>query len=270
MGRSSTPLPNLACGLAARRLAAAVLACGLLVACGGGGNAAQADVAAPTDLALLFMGNSHTATHDVPGTVAALLRSVRPGQTVLAVRAPASQFLEDHAQDSTTLGLLRQRPWRAVVMQAQKYSSSGLFDYPAAPAENLALEARQRGAVPLLFPEWPRRGIDETQRIFELHQSIARRQPACVAPVGQAWDAAALQWPTLPRHDDDGNHANASGAFLAALVLASSLSGVAPTDFPNLPGLPVDDATQARLRSAAAAAVVAAPPRTLCPGDPLL
>lgn len=141
-----------------RHLAAAMLACGLLVACGGGGgNEAPADATAQADLPVLFMGNSHTSNHDVAGSVTALVRAVRPGKTVLAVRAPASQFLEDHAQDSTTLSPLRLRRWSAVVMQAQKYSSSGQFEYPTAPAENLALEARQRGAVPVLFPEWPRR-----------------------------------------------------------------------------------------------------------------
>jgi hypothetical protein len=54
------------------------------------------------------------------------------------------------------------------------------------------------------------------------------------------------------------------------MVLASTLTGVPPQDFPNLPGVNVDDATQAHLRQAATAAVTATPPRALCPGDPLL
>lgn len=242
----------------------------LLAACGGGGTQAPANAAEAADMPLLFMGNSHTEMHDVPATVAALVHLVRPGKTVLAIRAPAIQFLEDHAQDATTLSLLRLRPWRAVVLQAQKISSSGQFEYPTAPAEALALEARQRGAVPVLFAEWPRRGVAEMQRTFDIYLGIARRQPACVAPVGQAWENALLQWPLMPLHEADGNHANAHGAFLAALVLASTLTGAAPLDFPALPSMTVDATTQARLRSAAAQAVAAVPPRALCPGDPLL
>lgn len=247
---------------------------GLLAACGGGGgggsSAVPADAAAPADRPLLFMGNSHTEHHDVPATVAALVAAARPGVTVLAIRAPASQFLDEHAQDTTTLGLLRLRPWAAVVFQAQRYSSSGQFSYPTEPAEGLLREARQRGAVPVLYPEWARRGMVETQRIFDLHLGMAQRQPACVAPVGQAWDASLRLWPAMALHAADGNHANARGAFLAAVVLASTLTGVAPTALPELPLLEVDGPTQARLRTAAAEAVAAVPPRAACPGDRLL
>ena len=251
------------------RLFCTLVACALLAACGGGGSsAAPPQASAPADVALLFMGNSHTAGHDVPGTVAALVRAARPGLSVLAVRAPDIQFLEDHATNTTTLGLLRLRSWNAVVLQAQKYSSSGQFTYPTEPAEGLLREARQRGATPVLFPEWPRRGIDETQRIYAIHQGMAQRQPACVAPVGQAWDAALQAAPGLVLHEPDGNHANAEGAFLAALVLASTLTKVPPQALAALPGHVVSEATQQQLRSAAAQAVVAAPPRALCPSDP--
>jgi len=109
---------------------------------------------------------------------------------------------------------------------AQKYSSSGLFEYSIDGAVELVHMARVAKAVPILFPEWPRRGVPETQRIYDLHVSIARREPACVAPIPQAWDLALARYPTLVLHDADGNHSAPAGAFLAALILATTITGI--------------------------------------------
>lgn len=216
------------------------------------------------------MGNSHTDFHDVPGTVSALVRTVRPGRTVMAEQAPGYLFLDERLGDSLTLARLNSRRWSAVILQAQKYSSSGLFTYSTSEAETLVRMARQQGAQPVMFPEWPRQGVSETRRIFDLHVSIARAVPACVAPIGQAWDVAAVRAPDLVLHAADGNHSTPAGAFLAAVVLAATLTGAMATDFPAISLSAVDAATQQRLRAAAAEALAATPPRTYCPGDPLL
>src|SRR5262249_38333674 len=144
---------------------------------------------------LLFMGNSHTELNDLTGMVAAIVREQRPGKTVRKVEAPGSMFLEERAGDPETLRVLREGHWDFVVLQAQEYSSSGQFTYPTDGAEALIRMARAQAATPILFPEWPRRGIDETQRIFALHASIARRKPACVAPVPRAFDLALARHP---------------------------------------------------------------------------
>ena len=49
--------------------------------------------------------------------------------------------------------------WSFVVLQAQKYSTSGQFFYPTDGAEALLRIARTQRAVPILFPEWPLRGV---------------------------------------------------------------------------------------------------------------
>jgi hypothetical protein len=164
--------------------------------------------------------------------------------------------------------LLREQRWSFVVLQAQKYSESGLVEYSTSEAEALVRMARAAGAVPVLFPEWPRRGIAETQRIFDLHVSIARHAPACVAPIGQAWDLALARNPSLVLYASDGNHSAPAGAFLAALILATTITGVPPDQLPALAIPDVDPATQAFLRAVAAETVLVYPPRQYCPGDP--
>jgi hypothetical protein len=93
-------------------------------------------------------------------------------------------------------------------------------------------------AVPILFPEWPRFGIDESQRIYALHFSIAQKQPACVAPIPQAFDLAKVRTPDIGLHSPDGNHSSPAGAFLASLVIANTITLLPPDRLPTFPRFP--------------------------------
>jgi hypothetical protein len=249
-------------------LAFALALCG----CGGGGGASGSSPAPPpspavADVTLLFMGNSHTSVNDVPGMVAAMVRAARPGRAVQAEEAPGWMFLEERAVDPASLERLQNRRWSFVVLQAQKYSSSGLFEYSIDGAVALARMARTAGAVPILFPEWPRRDVAETQRIYDLHVSIARLEPACVAPIGHAWDLALARHPGLVLHAPDGNHSAPAGAFLAALMIATTMTGTPPDTLPELAQLNVAPDVQAKLRAVAAETALAHAPRQWCPAD---
>jgi hypothetical protein len=246
----------------------------LVTGCGGGGDSPSSPPPATrppvleADISLLFMGNSHTSVNNLTGMVAAMVRAARPGRTVRAVEAPGWMFLDERAADAASLELLREGGWTYVVLQAQKYSSSGMFEYPIDGAVDLVKASRGIHAVPILFPEWSRRGIDETQRIYDLHVSIALREAACVSPIPQAWDLALSRNPALVLHAPDGNHSAPAGAFLAALVIAATMTRAAPDQLPDIAGFGIEPAVQAELRSAAADAVRAFPPRQYCPGDP--
>ena len=250
-------------------LAAAVL---LLAACGGGSGDDQRGGSTgppPTsaDISLLFMGNSHTSSNDLTGMVADMVRAGKPGETVASVEAPGGMFLEERVLDAPTMSLLRSQDWSFVILQAQKYSSSGQFTYSTEEAKELVRVSRVQHAVPVMFPEWPRKDIDETQRIFDLHVSIAQSEPACVAPIPQAFDLALARDPTLTLHAADGNHSAPAGAFLAALVLYATITGLSPLDLPALPQFPVSASIQQSLRGIAAETVQTVPPRMWCPGD---
>ena len=259
-----------------RRMVGGVTLALALASCGGGGGGSAIPVpttpapptsSTPGDINLLFMGNSHTSANNLPGMVGAMVRAARPGSTVTAVEAPGWMFLEERSVDPASLRLLNERRWNAVVLQAQKYSTSGQFSYSTDGAKVLISASRAVGALPVMFPEWPRRGIDETQRIYDLHTSIAQAEPACVAPVGQAWDLALARHPTLVLHAADGNHSAPAGAFLAALVIAATYAQLAPEALPELAGFDVDAETQSRLRAVAAETLLRHPPRRWCPGD---
>jgi len=242
-----------------------------LCSCGGGGSSSGPPPEVPAaEVKLLFMGNSHTITNGVPDMVAAMVRAARPDRNVAAVLAPGSMFLGERANDAATLALLRGNAWSFVVLQAQEYSSSGAFTYPTDGAEALVRMASEGHAVPILFPEWARVGVDESRRIFALHVSIAMKQPACVAPIPQAFDLALARHPDITLHAADGNHSSPAGAFLAALVIANTMTGFAPDRLPFLPQLAsaASESVQERLRIVAAETVATYPPRQWCPGMP--
>lgn len=242
--------------------------------CGGGGGSASssAPVSPPTtaaaDISILFMGNSHTAVNDIPGTVGAIMRAARPDKSVATVNAPGILFLDERINDAATLQLLRDRRWSFVVLQAQKSSSSWTVEYSTTEAISLVRMARDGGAVPILFPEWPRRSVVESQLLYNLYVSIARAAPACVAPIPQAFDLAASRYPEIVLHADDGNHSSPAGAYLASLVLAATITraslAVAPTL--QIAGVSADEG--AKLREVATATVAAQSPREWCPNDP--
>ena len=118
-----------------------------------------------------------------------------------------------------------------------------------------------------MFPEWPRKDIDETQRIYDLHVSIAQAEPACVAPIGQAWDLALARDPTLTLHAPDGNHSAPAGAFLAALMLYATITGQSPLRSSAAAAVSSRASLQETLRGIAAETVQTIPPRMWCPGD---
>jgi hypothetical protein len=244
----------------------------LLTGCGGGGDTQRGGTTsgpppAAADITLLFMGNSHTSVNDLTKMVADMVRAGRPGKTVASVEAPGWMFLDERLNDAPSMALLRSQSWSFVILQAQKYSSSGQVVYSTDEAKELVRMSRAQHAVPIMFPEWPRRGIDETQRIFDLHVSIAQAEPACVAPIPQAFDLALARDPTLTLHASDGNHSAPAGAFLAALVLYATITGLSPLDVPPLPQYPVSASVQAALRDIAAETIQTVPPRMWCPGD---
>jgi len=243
----------------------------LLAACGGGSLEGEMaleppPVAPAADINVLMMGNSHTTVNRLPQQLEALLRAGLPGKSVAVAVAPGWMFLDERLADLQSLALLRSRKWSVVVLQAQKYSTTGMYHYSTAEAGELVREARKAGALPVLFPEWPRHGVPETDTIYDLHVSIARQQPACVAPIGQAWDLAQDRLPALTLHAADGNHSAMAGAHLTALMLYATLTGNSPLGLPTLDN-GIDGAAQTQLRQVAADAAQAYPPRRHCPAD---
>lgn len=220
-----------------------------------------------TDIKVLFIGNSHSSFGGLQDVVAEMVRTARPGETVGTAAAPRWAFLDEHIRDPESIALLGATDWTFVVLQAQRYFLVTRPQYPTDAAKEFVRMARQQHAVPILFPEWARIDVDETMLVYDLHVSIAQDEPACVSPIGQAWDLSLSRHPGIVLHNPDGNHSNPTGAFLTALILFATMTGASPLTVPDL-NVAVPAATQALLRVVADDTIQAWPPRTWCPDDP--
>jgi hypothetical protein len=177
---------------------------------------------------VLFIGNSHSAP--IPALMKDLVKRLRPDQKAHFGVVRSSGFLAEQAESATTRTTIRTGKWDYVVLQAQKYSSSGKRSYPTDGAMKLSELATKAGAKLLMYPEWPRRdaGGDEYGRIKTIHLSIAEKTGAMVAPIGEAWVKAAASNPSLSLYARDGNHATQDGSYLNACVFYSLLFGESP------------------------------------------
>lgn len=205
-----------------------------------------------TQFNLLFMGNSHTSSHNLPQLVAKLLKAGVPNAKVDTELASGYHFLDERLQHKASTSLLSEGHWSHVILQAQKYSTTGRYFYPTDAAEEWIRRINAKKARAIMFPEWPRRGNkEEGARIHQLHLSIAKAEPACVAPIGLAWELALQQNPKLRLHANDGNHSTLDGAFLTALVLYGTISQQDPAALADISSIKLSGEIQAQLRQAA-------------------
>jgi len=210
-------------------------------------------------MTVLWFGNSHTHGHSLPAVVSRLLKAGAGIDAQMTV-APGYWFLDERWQLAADQQLIQSKNWTAVVLQAQKYSTTGQFVYSTQETQQWIALAKSLKIMPVLYPEHPRAGNQvEGQRVYQLHLTIAALEPACVAPVGPLWDEQRRQTPTLSLHEPDGNHFNAEGALLTAYLFYELLSGQPASALPDLPELPVAINSQQQLRRTVSAISVSYP-----------
>ncbi len=207
------------------------------------------------DVSILFVGNSHTSSHDLPNLVCEMIRFRQPQKTTYA-HIVGVGFLEDTAANPACREEIESRPWKFVVLQAQKISVSGKHEYSRAEGIELAKLAKSRGAAVFFYCEWGLKGVpDNGPRQEKVYREMAAESGARVAPVNRAWDAALAVRPDLPLYEPDGNHQTPTGAFLTAAFLCGKLTGESPAGLAAFPFPAVSAADRALLAEAAAKAL---------------
>ena len=201
-----------------RRLAPLLLAL-LLLGCGGDARAgAEVD-----SLHVLFVGNSLTATNDLPAYVA-WLAGGRGRRLEYRTVAVGGYNLEDHWNLSDARREVATGRWDVVVMQqgpsALPESQTDLRRW----ATTFAEAARAAGTRPALLTVWP-----ESYRqsaIVDVIASYGRAASAAGAellPAGAAWQVTWRCNRRLPLYGPDGFHPSVLGTYTAALVVYGRL-----------------------------------------------
>ena len=229
-----------------------------MLALGVGASGATSDIeqVRSADYSILYIGNSHTFMHDVPGLVGKMIRHCDPKKSVYTHMMGVA-FLEDVAKQAPFREEIESRPWKYVVLQAQKISVSGKHEYSRTEGIDFAKLAKGKGAKVLFFCEWGMNGVaGDGARQEKIYQSMANAAEARVARIARAWDLALAERPDLPLHSADGNHQSATGAFLTACVLCGEVTGQSLGTLASFPDDEVSEADR-KFLAAIAARVVA-------------
>jgi hypothetical protein len=214
------------------------------------GSAPGSQPAQAPELRILFIGNSHTA--GVPELAQEMIHHLCPHKRVRVEFAWAT-FLEEVAAAPKFGRTLKSQTWDFVILQGQKISMSGRYDYSKREAIEFAKQAKAGGAMVYYFSEWGRRGVTgDGAAIQKIYQAMADEAGVDVAAVGMAWDLALAANPDLPLYAADGNHQSPVGAFLTGSVLTGLISGMDVAPLANFQFQKVDGATRSALIAAAA------------------
>jgi hypothetical protein len=226
--------------------------------------AAGADASPPQALRVLFVGNSLTATNDLPAQVAALAEATGRKLEYRTV-AFGGYNLEDHWTGGEARRALAGDGWDVVVLQ------QGPSAFPESQADlrlwatRFADEARAHGTRPALLTVWP-----EGWRVAALPEVIKSYSRAAVAaraellPAGVAWQLAWRCSARAPLYGPDDFHPSPTGTYAAALVVYGRLFG-APLRIRELRRAGVPTRTSRLLQATAARALGRRlPPRERC------
>jgi hypothetical protein len=186
-----------------------------------GGHGAHAETRPP--LRVLFVGNSLTATNDLPAVVAGLTRATGRSLEYRTI-AFGGFALEDHWAQGDARAALASRNWDVVVMQQGPSALPESQVNLRAWASRFADEARAAGTRPALLTVWPesyRRGA--LRDVIASYRRAASAARADLFPAGLAWQIAWECRPALRLYGPDGFHPSALGTYAAALVLFGRL-----------------------------------------------
>lgn len=184
---------------------------------------------------VLFVGNSLTASWDVPGIVAAIARAAgdRPPLEVEAV-VRGGYGLEDHWRDGEALRRIREGRWAWVVLQQGPSALPASRRDLVAWTRRFAAVIRAVGARPALYAVWPSEAREaDFPRVAESYRIAADRVGGLLLPAGEAWRAAWRIDPDLELRGEDRFHPTPLGSFLAAATIWAALTGGDPALVPS-------------------------------------
>jgi len=181
---------------------------------------------------VLFIGNSLTATNDLPAIVQALAKS-RDQTLDYQTLAYPNYSLGDHWDKGEAQAAIAKGRWDFVVLQqgpsALQESREMLLKY----TQLFTNEIQRVGARPALYMVWPSAGRrDDFDRVSESYRLAALKVGGILVPVGAALREAEKQQTGMSLFAADGFHPSAIGSYLAALVFYERLFQQSPVGLP--------------------------------------
>ncbi len=192
-----------------------------ILACLAGSSLGRAQPGEP--MHVLFVGNSLTATNDLPAQVAALAKAAGHGLETGAVIQDGFS-LEDHWKRGAALSAIASGRWDVVILQqgpsSLPESQAHLREWTARYAA-VARKAGTRAGLLTVWPESARRHA--LGAVIASYRNAAEAALAELFPAGDAWRRAWSCNRKLALYGRDGFHPSRLGTHLAALVVYGRL-----------------------------------------------
>lgn len=196
---------------------------------------------------VLFIGNSFTATFDVPQLVKGfadaagmpiVIASHMPGGISVA---DVSQGTMAHMNNPVVFDLIRSNNWDYVVLQDNQgrfVDGGGIFPSPAQSpviAGHLKIRDSMRAnnacSLMLLFSGWAWKtgypGLGDGKKlitnIYENYQVLNTSAQEIISPIGAAWLRAITQVPSIDLWGPDEAHQSIEGSYITAAVIFTNI-----------------------------------------------
>ena len=187
---------------------------------------------------VLFIGNSLTYTNNLPGTVAALARSV--GDTIRVGEVALPNFaVIDHALGmSNAVDVIKSQSWELVVLQQGPTTTSINRDTLIIATKLLDPIVKAAGGRTAQMMSWPQSAFPQQFPAVRSSSLAAANsvEGGVFIPVGEAWRVALDRDQSINLYGADGYHPGPLGTYLAALVIYEKVTG---HDARKLPGIAV-------------------------------
>lgn len=173
---------------------------------------------------LLFIGNSHTYKNYVPGIVKDLFASVGVDVHATAL-VEGGKCLGFHADRRETGFNILWGDYDYIILQGR----GSEFDPEAYLEGGRKLYEKyisKTTAKPILYMVWSDKGQWEPQPVREAtHRAFAEEIGADVAPAGSVWQEILRRRPAPELYQEDHNHANPIGSYIAACTIFYAITG---------------------------------------------
>ncbi len=193
------------------------------------------------DIKVLFIGNSHTSSYDLP-TVFNDFASAGGKHVVVSSALMGGSTLQDHFNSPTTISKIYSDDWDYVILQEQSQIPSWEDDretmmYPYAYKLDSIIHDNNSCTQTVFFMTWAHKpgdleilynGGSDTfedmqQRLYDGYMEIADSLEAIVAPVGWVWKEVIQTDNTIELYRTDEYHPVFKGTYLAACTFYSTI-----------------------------------------------
>ena len=218
---------------------------------------------------VLFIGNSYTATNNLP-LIVSLIATSQGDTMTFDSYPPGGYTLQNHFENATTRAKIAAGGWDVVVIQAQSQEPA----FPDFTADRLPYALKLDSLInkvdscteTMFYMTWGRKNGDASNCAFvpeictysgmqnlltASYLTMAQSAKGSVAPVGEVWRKFRADHPTIELYNPDGSHPIVSGTYLAAAVFYQSIfrKAFSATGVYKPTGLP--DSTASFIRSTA-------------------